>query len=410
MNQILTILMAGGKGTRLDPLTRERAKPAVPFGGAYRIVDFALSNCLNSRQLRILVLPQYKSLSLERHIAQGWARFFHPEFGHWLDVASPQQRVDDDWYLGTANAVYQNIYSIEESGADDVLVLAADHVYKMDYRDMLTFHQGHGGVATVATLRHPVSTAAGQFGIVEVNSDARVMGFQEKPERPATLPGDDSYCLASMGIYAFKTRFLIDELLKNAADLDPGHDFGNHILPRIVGRECVYAFNYSGLGTGGEAYWRDVGTIDAYYQANMDFLVDNPGLDVNDRTWPIYSFQPSFPPPKVTVVSQPTGPISSGPRLNIIANGTVTEGWLKGAVVGYNCHVASGAVVEDSILLDGVAVDSASASRNAIHSPVEGRYRDFERVKHRREEVKSQSHPSVSQPRRCHLWSRRRRR
>src|SRR6185312_42139 len=180
MDRVLTILLAGGKGTRLDPLTRERAKPAVPFGGAYRIVDFALSNCLNSRQLRIVVLPQYKSLSLERHIAQGWSRFFHPEFGHWLDVASPQQRIDDDWYLGTAHAVYQNIYSIEESGADDLLVLAADHVYKMDYRRMLDFHRGHGGAATVATLRVPVAEAAGQFGVVEVNATALVRGFHEK--------------------------------------------------------------------------------------------------------------------------------------------------------------------------------------------------------------------------------------
>jgi glucose-1-phosphate adenylyltransferase len=366
VNQILTILLAGGKGTRLDPLTRERAKPAVPFGGAYRIVDFALSNCLNSRQLRILVLPQYKSLSLERHIAQGWARFFHPEFGHWLDIASPQQRIDDDWYLGTANAVYQNIYSIEESGADDVLVLAADHVYKMDYRHMLAFHHGHGGAATVATLRYPAAAAAGQFGIVEVDSDSRVKGFQEKPECPTPLPGDDSHCLASMGIYTFKTRFLIDELLKNAADLDPGHDFGNHILPRIIDRERVYSFNYSGLGTGGEAYWRDVGTIDAYYQANMDFLTDDPGLDVNDKTWPIFSFQPSFPPPKVTIVSQPTGPSSGGPRLNIIANGTVTEGWLKGAVVGFDCRIASGAVVEDSILFDGVSLGRGAEVRRAI--------------------------------------------
>src|SRR5207253_1774624 len=175
---------AGGRGARLDPLTRDRAKPAVPFGGMYRIVDFALSNCLNSRQLRLLVLPQYKSLSLEQHISQGWGRFFHPEFGHRLDVASPQQRVDDDWYLGTANAVYQNLYSVGESGAEYLPVLAADHVYKMDYRHMLAFHRDHGGVATVATLRSPVAQAVGQFGVIDVDADARVRGFQEKPERP----------------------------------------------------------------------------------------------------------------------------------------------------------------------------------------------------------------------------------
>jgi glucose-1-phosphate adenylyltransferase len=367
VERVLTILLAGGKGTRLDPLTRERAKPAVPFGGSYRIVDFALSNCLNSRQLRILVLPQYKSLSLDRHIAQGWARFFHPEFGHWLDIASPQQRIDQDWYLGTANAVYQNIYSIQDSGAEDLLVLAADHVYKMDYRHMLEFHREHGGVATVATLRCPVAAAARKFGIVEAGPEARVTGFQEKPECPAPLPGDDSHCLVSMGIYVFKTRFLINELRRGASAVEPGHDFGNHVLPRIIGRERVHSFTYSGLGTGGEAYWRDVGTVDAYYQANMDLLVAHPDLDVNDKTWPVYSFQPSFPPPKVTIVSEEAGTSSPGdPRLNIVANGTVSEGRLKGAVLGFDCRIAPGAAVEDSILFDGVSVEQDAQVCRAI--------------------------------------------
>lgn len=365
MDETLTILLAGGKGTRLDPLTRERAKPAVPFGGAYRIVDFALSNCLNSRQLRIVVLPQYKSLSLERHITQGWARFFHPEFGHWLDIASPQQRVDDDWYLGTANAVYQNLYSIEEAGAADLLMLAADHVYKMDYRHMLAFHRAHGGAATVATLRYPVAEAAGQFGIVAVDSDARMRGFQEKPEHPAPLPDDPTHCLASMGIYAFKTQFLIDELRRNAVELQPGHDFGNHILPRIIDRECVYSFDYTALGTGGQAYWRDVGTVDAYYQANMDLLADTPGLDVNDDAWPIYSFQPSFPPPKFVAAH----PHESSPReshLNIVANGTVSLGRLDGSVVGFDCRIEPGSVVESSVLFDRVSIGRGAEIRRAI--------------------------------------------
>jgi glucose-1-phosphate adenylyltransferase len=366
MDSVLTILLAGGKGTRLDPLTRERAKPAVPFGGTYRIVDFALSNCLNSRQLNILVLPQYKSLSLERHIGQGWARFFHPEFGHWLDVASPQQRVGDDWYLGTANAVYQNIYSIEQSRAEYILVLAADHVYKMDYRRMIDVHRGHGGVATVATLRVPVAAAAGQFGIVEADSSLQVRGFREKPERPAPVPGDEGNCLASMGIYLFNARFLIDELRRNAADLKPGHDFGHHILPRIIGRAPVHAFMFSGHGTGGAAYWRDVGTVDAYYQANMDLLADDPGLDVNDKTWPIYSFQPSFPPPRVAAGPPPGGRLVGAPRYNIFANGTVSEGWLRGTVVGFDCRVESESVVEDSILFDRSAVGRGAEIRRAV--------------------------------------------
>jgi glucose-1-phosphate adenylyltransferase len=364
--EVLTMLLAGGKGTRLDPLTRERAKPAVPFGGTYRIVDFTLSNCLNSRERTILVLTQYKSLSLERHISQGWRRFFHPEFGHSLDIASPQQRIDDDWYLGTANAVYQNIYSIEKSGAEYLLILAADHVYKMDYRHMLAFHRDHGGAATVATLCVPVAVAAGQFGIIEVDQNSRVRGFHEKPECPTPLPGDEGNCLASMGIYVFTARFLIDELRRKAQSLDPGHDFGQHVLPGIIGPEHVYAFSYSGHGTGGGSYWRDVGTVDAYYQANMDLLADTPGLDLSDKTWPIYSFQPSLPPPKIAVVSQPGRVLSGGSRHNIYANGTVAEGWLRGAVVGFDCRIEHDAIVEDSILFNGTSVGRGAEVRRAI--------------------------------------------
>jgi glucose-1-phosphate adenylyltransferase len=210
-------------------------------------------------------LIQYKSLSLEHHIAQGWGRFFHPEFGQRLTVASPQQRVSEDWYRGTADAVYQNLYSVEKSGAGHVLVLAADHVYKMDYRRMFEFHRGHRGPVTVATLKVPVAEAAGQFGVIEVDADARVTGFQEKPEQPTPAPGDAGNCLASMGIYVFTTQFLIDELRRNAEGMDSGHDFGTHILPRLMGRESIRAFTFSGRGTGAPGYWRDVGTVDAYY-------------------------------------------------------------------------------------------------------------------------------------------------
>jgi glucose-1-phosphate adenylyltransferase len=366
VDRTLTLLLAGGTGARLDPLTRDRAKPAVPFGGAYRIVDFALSNCLNSRQLRIVVLPQYKSLSLERHISQGWARFFHPEFGHWLDIASPQQRVDGDWYLGTANAVYQNLYSIEESRAPDLLVLAADHVYKMDYRHILAFHRAHGGAATVATLRYPVAEAARQFGIVAVDADGRVRGFQEKPASPIPIPGDPAHCLASMGIYVFDSQFLVGELRRNAADLQPGHDFGNHILPRIIERERVYSFDYTGVGTGGTAYWRDVGTIDAYYRANMDLLDDEPGLDVNDGAWPVYSFQPSFPPAKFAVTSRPHTQPAGEPRPNIVSNGTVALGRLDGSVVGFDCRIERDAFVEGSVLFSRVSVGEGAEVRRAI--------------------------------------------
>src|SRR5262245_25859033 len=366
MEDILTILLAGGKGTRLEPLTRDRAKPAVPFAGMYRIVDFALSNCINSRLFQILALTQYKSLSLEHHIAQGWGRFFHPEFGQWLTIAPPQQRVSDDWYLGTANAVYQNLYSVELSGAELILVLAADHVYRMDYRRLLSFHREHGGPATVAALRVPVAEAAGQLGVVEVDADARVTGFQEKPEHPTPLPDDGTSCLASMGIYVFTARFLIDELRQNAKGADPGHDFGHHILPRIMGRQPILAFTFSGRGTGAPGYWRDVGTVDAYYRANMDVMAAPPGLDLYDKAWPVYSFQPSSPPPRVAGVPEPPGRPAGGLRHNLFANGAVSAGWVRGAVVGFDCRVEAGAVVEDSILFDRVTVGPEAEVRRAI--------------------------------------------
>jgi glucose-1-phosphate adenylyltransferase len=367
MQSVLTLLLAGGKGTRLDPLTRDRAKPAVPFGGMYRIIDFALSNCLNSRQMRILVLTQYKSLSLEAHVSRGWRRFFHPEFGQWLAIASPQQRVSEDWYLGTANAVYQNIYSIAKSGADYVLVLAADHVYKMDYRRMLEFHRDSGGTVTVGALRCPIAEAAGQFGVIEVDRESLVVSFQEKPERPVGLPGDDDHCLASMGIYVFTTAFLVDELRRSAADAEPGHDFGQHFLPQIIGREPVRAFTFAGASVGAPAYRRDVGTIDAYFQANMDLLADAAGLDLYDKAWPVYSFHPAFPPPRVAIAPESARPRqSSGPQHNIFANGTVAAGWLRGAVVGFDCRIEPLAAVEDSILFDGVCVGRGAEVRRAI--------------------------------------------
>ena len=362
---MLTVLLAGGKGTRLEPFTRERAKPAVAFGGVYRIIDFSLSNCLNSRLMRGLVLTQYKSLSLESHISRGWGRFFHPEFGQSLEIASPQQRVREDWYLGTANAVYQNIYSIEKSGAEHVLILAADHVYKMDYRRMIDFHRSHGGAGTVAALRCAAADAAGRFGVLEVNEAAQVVGFEEKPAQPARLPGTDD-CLASMGIYVFTAGFLVDELRRTASGADPAHDFGQHFLPRIIGRESIRAFTYSGLGTGGPAYWRDVGTVDAYFQANMDLLEDTPALDLYDKTWPIYGSQPSSPPPRVAAGSSRPAPPPGGPAHNMFANGTVADGWVRGAVVGFDCRIERDAIVEDSVLFDGASIGRGAEMRRVI--------------------------------------------
>jgi glucose-1-phosphate adenylyltransferase len=274
--------------------------------------------------------------------------------------------VREDWYLGTANAVYQNIYSIEKSGAEYVLVLAADHVYKMDYRPMLEFHRHHGGTVTVATLRSPVTEAAGRFGVIESDQFSQVVGFREKPVLPAQLPGDQVYCLASMGIYVFTTTFLIEELRRNAEGIESGHDFGQDCLPRVIGGEPVRAFTSSGRGTGAPGYWRDVGTIDAYFEANMDLLSDAPALDLYDKTWPIYSFQPSSPPPRVTVMPDAARRLAPGPCHSMIANGTVAEGSLWGAVIGFDCRIERDASVEESILFDRAFVGCGARVRRAI--------------------------------------------
>src|SRR5262249_27498744 len=253
-----------------------------------------------------------------------------------------------------------------KSGAENLLILAADHVYKMDYRPMLAFHRDHGGAATVAALRGPGALAGRQFGVIQGGRDSRGRGVREKPGCPTPRAGDEGNCLASMGIYVFTARFLIDELRRKAQSLDPGHDFGQHVLPGIIGREHVFAFSYSGHGTGGGPYWRDVGTVEAYYQANMDLLADTPGLELSGKTRPIYRFQPSPAPPNIAVVSPPGRVISGGPRHNIYANGTVAEGWLRGAVVGFDCRIDQDAIVEDSILFDGTSVGRGAEVRRAI--------------------------------------------
>ncbi|MDP6721288.1 MAG: sugar phosphate nucleotidyltransferase, partial [Pirellulaceae bacterium] len=231
MERVLTVILAGGKGSRLEPLTLDRAKPAVPFGGAYRIIDFALSNCLNSGLRHVLVLTQYKAMSLQRHVNMGWRNSCNWEMGEFIDVVPPEQRIDEHWYRGTADAVYQNIYAIEKSDPEFVVILAGDHVYKMNYDKMVTFHKENKADVTVAALQAPLKQAAGQFGVMEAESDFRIVGFEEKPAHPKPIPGKPDRCLASMGIYIFSARFLYEQLCKNAAQIDAGHDFGHNIIP-----------------------------------------------------------------------------------------------------------------------------------------------------------------------------------
>ena len=275
MKNVMAVVLAGGKGSRLEPLTRDRAKPAVPFGGGYRIVDFALSNCLNSGLKKLILLTQYKAMSLDRHVNNGWRRYFCSEMGDFIDVMPPQQRIDENWYKGTADAVYQNIYAIEKECPEEVLILAGDHIYKMDYQAMIKTHRANKADLTVAALQVTVEEAK-SFGVMAIDEEQRIIGFDEKPEHPRTIPGDDGVALASMGVYVFSARFLFGQLLRDANDPDSNHDFGNNIIPAIIDDHRVFAYPFRDENKKKQAYWRDVGTIDAYYEANMDLIQVDP--------------------------------------------------------------------------------------------------------------------------------------
>ncbi len=361
---VLTIILAGGKGTRLEPLTNERSKPAVPFGGAYRIIDFTLSNCVNSGLAQILLLTQYKSLSLERHIESGWRHLFQRELGASLDILPPQQRIAEEWYRGTADAVHQNIYSIDQFQPDYVLILAGDHVYTMNYGEMLKFHQEAGADVTVGVLPVPVDEAARQFGVIQVNRSLRVVGFQEKPEHPISLPSDPERTLASMGIYVFSTQVLKDLLHHNASRADCGHDFGHDILPAAQRDRSVFAFPFK-TSEDGAAYWRDVGTIDAYFDASQDLLRHDAPLDLWNSAWPIRTFKPNLPPPMFISTADPRS--SSCIRDSIVSAGSViVDTSVTDSIIGYNARIGPGSSIEGCILFHNAELGSNVHLRRAI--------------------------------------------
>jgi len=367
MERVLTVILAGGKGSRLEPLTLDRAKPAVPFGGAYRIIDFALSNCLNSGFRRVLVLTQYKAMSLQRHVNKGWRNSCNWEMGEFIEIVPPEQRVDEHWYRGTADAVYQNIYAIEKSAPEYVVILAGDHVYKMNYDNMVSYHKESRADVTVAALQAPVKQAAGQFGVMEAESDFRIVGFEEKPEHPKSIPGNPDRCLASMGIYVFSAHFLYEQLCKNAAQIGAGHDFGHNIIPSIIDTQRVFAFPFRDENQKDEAYWRDVGTLDAYFEANMDLVAVDPLLNVYDQSWPIRTFQPNLPPAKFVFAERDPGGRCGVAMDSIVCAGSVISGGeVSGSVVGAMCRINSYSSVEDSILFEGVNVGRHAKIRRAI--------------------------------------------
>lgn len=366
MARVLTLILAGGKGTRLEPLTRDRAKPAVPFGGIYRIIDFTLSNCLNSGLRRILLLTQYKGASLDRHINLGW-RFMNREFDEYIDILPPQQRLNDNWYSGTADAVYQNIYSIERSHPDLVLILAGDHIYKMDYAAMIAQHQAAEAELTIACLPVPLEEGRA-FGVMQVDGQNNVVDFQEKPEEPHPLPGDASQCLASMGIYVFNANFLFEELCQDAMQPGSQHDFGRNIIPRLIGTRRVQAFPFRDKNTGGRSYWRDVGTIDAFYEANRDLIAVAPELNLYDGSWPIRTFQGQFPPPKFIFSDQAADPPRVGHALDSMVSGgcVISGGEVSRSILSPGVRVKSWSRVEDSLLFDGVEIGRHAQVRRAI--------------------------------------------
>ena len=359
----MAIVLAGGKGTRLEPLTRDRAKPAVPFGGLYRIIDFTLSNCINSGFRRILVLTQYKAVSLSRHIDQGW-RFLCRELDEYIEVIPPQQRIAEQWYQGTADAIYQNIYTIEKARPRQTLILAGDHIYKMDYDAMVSAHRESGAQLTIACLPVP-RLEARHFGVVDVDENGRVVGFLEKPADPPAMPGRPEMSYASMGIYVFETEVMYERLYRDAALKEAsGHDFGRDILPAMLGEADVFAYPFRDENDKSDAYWRDVGTVDAFYQANMDLIQPDPVLNLYDTRWPIHTYQPPDPPPKFVHTE---GDRRGAAYNSIVCQGSIVSGGQAyRSVLSPGVRINSYALVEDSILFDGVLVGRHARVRRAI--------------------------------------------
>ena len=367
MRDCVAVVLAGGKGSRLEPLTRDRAKPAVPFGGSYRIIDFSLSNCLNSGLRRMLVLTQYKAMSLDRHISLGWRHFFCRELGEFIDVVPPQQRIDEQWYRGTADAVYQNIYSIEKERPEYLVVLAGDHIYKMNYRTMVDYHKENNADLTIGALRVSQNDAR-QFGVMQVDSNSRIVGFAEKPLAPKSIPGDPGYCLASMGIYVFTARFLFEQLCQDAARTQSTHDFGRDVIPSIIDSCRVFAFPFRDENRKGPAYWRDVGTLDAYFEANMDLIAVDPQLNMYDQRWPIRTYQANCPPPKFVFSDRDVEFERCGRAMDsIICPGSIVSGGqVERSILSPNVRINSYAQVKDSIIYEGVDVGRHSKIRRAI--------------------------------------------
>lgn len=363
MKKVLTFILAGGKGERLYPLTRDRTKPAVPFGAIYRIIDFTLSNCINSDLRRIYLLSQYKSLSLNRHIQSGW-NILSSTLGEFITVVPAQQRINEHWYKGTADAIYQNIYLLQKELPDLLLILSGDHIYKMDYKEMIDFHLEKGADVTIAAVEMDERSSR-EFGVIEIDDDYRISGFREKPAHPKTLPSKPEKILASMGIYVFNTEIMVRELIEDAKK-DTAHDFGKNIIPAMINKNQVFAYNFIGVKKDAH-YWRDVGTIEAYFESNMDLVSVSPLLNLYDPEWPIHTYQGPFPPAKTVFDESFEGGRRGTALESVISGGCIISGGeVRRSLLSPNVKIDSSAQVEDSILLEGVWVKERARIRRAI--------------------------------------------
>ncbi|MCP4992921.1 MAG: glucose-1-phosphate adenylyltransferase [Gammaproteobacteria bacterium] len=358
----LAMVLAGGMGSRLYPLTRDRVKPAVPFGGIYRLTDFVLSNCLNSNVRRVCMLTQYKSLSLERHIRYGWS-FLPHTLEEYIQILSPQQRVDSSWYQGTADAVYQNVYSIDQARPDCVLILAGDHIYKMNYKRMIKAHVEKKAAVTVGMVAVPLEQASA-FGVVEVNKKGHIVSFEEKPKRPKAIPGQPGMAYASMGIYVFETHLLKKVLKADNRNPESDHDFGKNILPSLIHKVPVYGYRFVDENRNKLLYWRDVGTIDAYWEASMDLVAVEPVFNLYDRKWPIHTYTEPSPPAKFVFADMKCE--ERGGRVGLALDSLISSGVILAggqvirSVLSPYVRVDEEARVEECILFNGVKVGAGS--------------------------------------------------
>ncbi len=360
--ETLALILAGGAGTRLMGLTSWRSKPAVPFGGKFRIVDFPLSNCINSGIRRIGILTQYKAHSLIRHVQLGWS-FLRGELGEFIELLPAQQRVGEQWYAGTADALYQNMDIIHTHRPEYVLILAGDHIYQMDYGPMLAAHAETEADMTIGCFEVPVDEAR-SFGVMQVDDQLRVTDFAEKPAEPSTIPGNPETSLASMGIYIFNTEFLYDALISDAAQSDSAHDFGKDIIPQAIRESRVYAYPFRDPKTGSKRYWRDVGTVDAYWTANMELIGVTPELNLYNRDWPIWTYQEQLPPAKFVFDDDDRRGMAVD---SMVSGGCIISGALvRHSLLFSNVEVHAYSSIKDSVVLPNVTIGKNCRIRKAI--------------------------------------------